>query len=105
MTSTTHIAVDIGTPGRREAERLSRAIVEDRLAAGTRLTGGPSHYRWEGRIYDEEYWTVTAFTVEELFEALRERVSELHSDDLPGITYTEIGGTEEFLGWIREETR
>jgi periplasmic divalent cation tolerance protein len=105
MTSTTPIEVSVGAPGEREAKRISRALVEDRLAAGTRLSGGPSHYHWEGRIYDEEYWTVTAFTVEERFEALCERVSELHSDDLPGITYTDIDGTDEFLGWIREETR
>jgi uncharacterized protein involved in tolerance to divalent cations len=101
----THIAVDVGAPGEREAKRISRAIVEERLAAGTRLAGGPSHYHWEGRIYDEEYWTVTAFTVEEHFDALCDLVRDLHSDALPGITYTEIGGTEEFLGWITDETR
>ena len=101
----THIAVDIGVPGEREAERLSRALVEERLVAGTRLTGGPSHYWWEGEVEDEEYWTVTAFTVEELFEDLCNLVRDLHSDDLPGITYTGIDGTDEFLGWIADETR
>ena len=101
----THISVDVGVPGEREAERISRALVEERLAAGTRLTVGPSHYWWDDEVYDEEYWTITAFTVEERFEALRELVDELHSDDLPGVTYTEIGGTDEFLGWITEETR
>ncbi|MFC5971835.1 divalent-cation tolerance protein CutA [Halomarina salina] len=101
----THIAVEIGTPDEREAEDISMALVEERLVAGTRLTSGPSHYHWEGAVYDEEYCSITAFTLEEHFEALCEVVRDLHSDDLPGITYTDIDGTDEFLQWITDETR
>ncbi|MFW5974519.1 MAG: divalent-cation tolerance protein CutA, partial [Natrialbaceae archaeon] len=87
---TTFLAVRIGVPGEERAHELSRALVEKRLAAGTRTSSGLSHYRWEGEIHERTYWTVTAFTTASNLDALYDLVAERHSDDLPGITHTEI---------------
>ena len=40
-----HIAVRIGVPDEADAGALSRTLVEKRIAAGTRITDGVSHYR------------------------------------------------------------
>lgn len=96
----TYIAVSIGVPDEADAQRLSRALVENRIAAGTRTSSGVSHYRWEGEIHEQMYWTVTAFTMSSQLELLYDLVFVQHDDDLPGITYTEIDATDEFLQWI-----
>jgi periplasmic divalent cation tolerance protein len=99
-----HIAVSIGVPDKADARELSRTLVEERIAAGTRTASGLSHYRWEGEVHERTYWTVTAFTTESRLDALYEHVGERHEDDLPGITYTEIEASDEYLDWIDEQT-
>ncbi|SFB84119.1 Uncharacterized protein involved in tolerance to divalent cations [Halobiforma haloterrestris] len=97
-----HLAVRIGVPDESDATELSRLLVENRLAAGTRITSGTSHYRWDGEVAERTYWTVTAFTHSAQLSALYEFVEKRHEDDLPGITYTEIDADDEYLRWIRD---
>ena len=99
-----HIAVSIGVPDEDDANELSRTLVEERIAAGTRTASGVSHYRWEGEVHERTYWTVTAFTTETQLDRLYDHVGERHDDDLPGITYTEIEAEDAYLDWIEEQT-
>jgi len=99
-----HIAVRTGVPDEADAEALSRTLVKKRIPAGTRITDGVSHYRWEGEVHERHYWTVTAFTTTDELPPLYELVERSHSDDLPGITYTEIDASEEYLDWTGEQT-
>lgn len=99
-----YVAVSIGVPDEGDAHRLSRTLVEERLAAGTRTSSGTSHYRWDGAVRERTDWTVTAFTTTEHLDRLYDLVGDSHDDDLPGITYTEIGANEAFRAWIDEET-
>lgn len=69
----------------------------------------PHHRRGEslplgGKIHERHYWTVTAFTTTDELPPLYELVERSHSDDLPGITYTEIDASEEYLDWTGEQT-
>lgn len=99
-----YYAVRIGVPDEDDARQLSRTLVEERLAAGTRTSSGVSHYRWDGSVHERTYWTVTAFTTGDQLEVLRDLVTSTHEDDLPGITYTEIDASEEYLQWIDDQT-
>jgi len=99
-----YLAVRIGVPDEAAAHRLSRTLVEERIAAGTRLSSGTSHYWWEGSVQERVYWTVTAFTTSDHLGALYDLVDDDHSDDLPGITHTEIDARDEYLAWIDRHT-
>jgi periplasmic divalent cation tolerance protein len=104
LSAVNHIAVSIGVPDADDARELSRTLVEECIAAGTRTSSGVSHYRWEGEVHERTYWTVTAFTTESRLDALYDHVGERHDDDLPGITYTEIDAQDAYLDWIEEQT-
>lgn len=99
-----YLAVSIGVPDEEAAKRLSKTLVEERIAAGTRTSSGTSHYWWEGTLHEQMYWTVTAFTTADHLEVLTETVDVEHPDELPGVTYTEIDAREEFLQWIESNT-
>lgn len=101
----THLAVSIGVPDETDARELSRTLVEERIAAGTRIASGTSHYRWDGAVRERRYWTVVAFTTADNLEALYVLIDELHPDDLPGVTYVEIDARDEYLQWIEDRTR
>jgi periplasmic divalent cation tolerance protein len=49
------------------------------------------------------YWTITAFTMSSQLERLYDVVLAQHDDDLPGITYTEIDASDEYLRWIETQ--
>ncbi|SDJ93275.1 divalent cation tolerance protein [Halovenus aranensis] len=98
------LAVSAGLPTEADATELSRTLVEERLAAGTRIVPGTSHYRWEGTVHERRYWTVHAFTTAANLAAIYDLVEAISDDDLPGVTYNEIDASDEYLDWIDAQT-
>lgn len=99
-----YLAVSVGLPTEAAAAELSRTLVEERLAAGTRTVSGTSHYRWEGTVHERRYWTVLAFTTDTHVDTICDLVDALSEDDLPGVTYSEIDAPDEYLAWIDAQT-
>lgn len=92
---------------RDEAERIGRALVEEKLAACVNLLGGmTSIYRWQGAVETAEETVLIAKTQAHLFDRLASRVKELHSYSVPCIVELPIArGNPDYLGWLRDETR
>jgi len=90
-----------------EAPGLARTLVEERLVACVNLaTGLRSIYWWKGKIQDEPEVLCIMKTRSARFEALRSRVKELHSYEVPEIIALPIlAGHEPYLEWITENTR
>jgi periplasmic divalent cation tolerance protein len=90
-----------------EGERIARALVGERLAACVNLVPGVhSVYRWRGAVQSDAEVLLVIKTVSERFDALRARVRELHSYELPELVCIEpSGGEEEYLAWIVAETQ
>jgi periplasmic divalent cation tolerance protein len=89
-----------------EGERLARALVEERLAACVNMVPGVrSVYRWRGAVQAEPEVLLVIKTVRERFSALRARLRELHSYELPELVCLEpAGGDEEYLAWLVAES-
>jgi periplasmic divalent cation tolerance protein len=89
-----------------EAERIGEAVVDERLAACANvLDGMRSIFRWEGSVHKGREAILILKTREDLLEALKERVVELHSYDLPCVVALPIAdGHAPYLDWIVTET-
>lgn len=85
-----------------EAERLSAALVERRLAACVQVVGPiSSHYRWQGKIERSQEWLCLAKTEASRYPALEAMIAELHSYDEPEIVATPIvAGSQGYLDWV-----
>lgn len=69
-----------------EAERIGRAVVEERLAACINILGPVrSIYRWQGKIETAEEVAAIFKTHHWRADALIERIAQLHSYDTPCI--------------------
>ena len=69
-----------------EAERISRLVVEERLAACANiLSPVRSIYRWQGKIEAADEAAAIFKTHHWRSDALMERIAELHSYDIPCI--------------------
>ena len=89
-----------------EATRLARTIVRERLAACANvLPRMHSVYWWEGEIGEADESVVLFKTRRDRFEALAQRVKELHSYDCPCVVALPVeGGLPDYLGWISAES-
>ena len=89
-----------------EGKTIGRALVEDRLAACVNVIPGMvSVYRWEGALEEAQEAVLIAKTRTEKFDALANRVAEIHPYDTPCAIRLDIaGGLPPFLRWIAEET-
>jgi periplasmic divalent cation tolerance protein len=89
-----------------EAKKIAQALVEERLAACANIMAGhESIYHWQGKIETAREVVVILKTREDLFDALKARVLELHSYDCPCIVAMPIEkGHQAFLEWVEEET-
>src|SRR5437764_8101612 len=67
-----------------EAERIGRIMIEERLVACVNILGSiRSIYRWQGAVQTADEIAAIFKTDHEQADALIERVSTLHSYDVP----------------------
>jgi periplasmic divalent cation tolerance protein len=65
-----------------------------------------STYRWKERVEQESERQVIMKTTRSRVAALRARVKELHSYEVPEFVVIPVQeGSEEYLKWISESTR
>jgi periplasmic divalent cation tolerance protein len=93
-------------PDAETAARIARALVEERLAACVnRLPGVTSTYRWQGEIHEDAEVLLVIKTTPERFDALRDRLAELHPYEVPELVALEIAdGLLAYLAWLVRET-
>lgn len=89
-----------------EAYRISKALVEGRLAACVNiLSPVRSIYRWEGKMWDEKECLLVIKTQKKHFELIEKKVKSLHSYSVPEIIGLTIEkGDEPYLSWLYENT-
>ncbi|HEX6938921.1 MAG TPA: divalent-cation tolerance protein CutA [Longimicrobiales bacterium] len=91
-------------PDRETAERLVRALVEERLVAcGNIVPGLTSIYRWQGAIECESEVLVILKTAVEAVPALLARAPALHPYAVPELLVLPVeAGHRPYLEWVRE---
>ena len=90
-----------------EAERIGRAMVEERLAACINILGETrSIYRWQSEIETTTECAAILKTSASCADRLVRRIAELHSYETPAITVWPIAHTPTaYADWVREQVR
>ena len=90
----------------REAARIGRQMVEERLAACVNILGPVrSFYRWQGEVEEAEEVAAIFKTSSEVVDKLLVRVAELHSYDVPCITTAPIDKVlRNYAAWVEDST-
>lgn len=88
------------------AERVVRAVVEERLAAcGNIVPGVTSIFRWEGDVQRETEVLVVLKTTAAQAEALMTRARELHPYDVPELLSLRVdAGHKPYIAWVEQST-
>lgn len=101
-----HVVVLVTGPSAEEAERIGRALVEERLAACANLIPSiSSTYWWKGKVEEASEALLVMKTRQDLLERLTARVRALHSYTVPEVIALPIlGGNPDYLKWIDDST-
>jgi periplasmic divalent cation tolerance protein len=85
-----------------EAERIARALVEERLAACASLIPSVrSIYRWEDKVEESSEVMLLVKTDIGQLAALEARIRELHSYDTPEFLVLPVeAGSNGYLNWL-----
>lgn len=88
-----------------QAERIARALVEQRLAACVNIVpGARSIYRWKGQIEDAAEWLLIIKSRRDLMEQLRAAIGKIHSYEVPELLAVPVvDGSESYLAWVDRE--
>ena len=97
----------VTAPDEAVAERITRTLVEERLAAcGNIVPRIRSIYRWDDAVQQDDEVLVILKTERARVELLRERVVALHPYDVPEVLVLPIlGGHAPYLEWVARSTR
>ena len=90
-----------------ESKKIARALVESRLAACVNIVSKiESVYRWEGMVEEAQEYLLFIKTTAEAFPAVREKIQQLHSYDVPEcIAISVEEGSPSYLKWIEDSVR
>ena len=101
-----YIVVFITAGSKEEARKISRGLLEEKLAACVNILPGlESHFWWQGKIDSAKEALLVIKTKKELFNKLAKKVKSLHSYSVPEIIALPIvTGNTEYLNWINDST-
>ncbi len=101
-----YIQIATTTSNKEEANKIANTLVEKKLAACVQILGSiESIYKWKGKIEKANEFLCLIKS-----KAIKEKeiifmIKSLHSYEIPEIIVTPIiGGNEDYLKWIDEET-
>ncbi|MCL4207749.1 MAG: divalent cation tolerance protein CutA [Pirellulaceae bacterium] len=100
------LQVTTTTANKSDAERIARALVENRLAACVQISGPiTSVYRWQDTVETASEWLCTIKTIDTNYPQVESTIRQLHTYDEPEIIALPIvAGSATYLEWLRTES-
>lgn len=97
----------VTTPGRKVSEKLSKGLVENRLAACVNRVGGiQSRYRWKGKVETAREELLLIKTRRDRLSRLTRWVKAHHPYTVCEVIALPIaGGNSDYLRWIDQSLK
>jgi periplasmic divalent cation tolerance protein len=85
------------------AEKIAKALVQERLAACVNVSQVRSYFSWDGKLSDEPEELMIIKTQARMVDKIGARIKELHSYQVPEIIVVPIaGGDRCYLDWVSQ---
>ena len=101
----TYSIVMTACKSRKEAKKISDALLKKKLAACVKTSSVRSSYWWKGRIENSNEVLVSITTAKKNVARIMSAVKKMHSYEVPEIVEVPIRkGDEKYLRWVRDVT-
>lgn len=101
-----YVSVYTTLPNEDITENIADKLIKERLVACVNYFPIKSIYRWKGKIEKDDEYALIMKSKKSLYSVLENRLKELHPYEIPAIvTYELDKGLDDYLFWIKEETK
>ena len=90
-------------PSMEHAERITRGVIDAKLAACVLVTDVKSFYNWEGQLNeDDEVVTILKTSTEKVAD-LEKYITTNHDYDVPAIISFQANANERYGNWLGQQ--
>ena len=92
-------------PNKEHAERITRGVIDAKLAACVLVTDVKSFYNWEGKLnQDDEVVTILKTSTDKVTD-LEKYIETNHDYDVPAIISFQASANENYGNWLEQQIR
>ena len=92
-------------PNKEHAERITRGVINAKLAACVLVTDVKSFYNWEGKLNeDDEVVTILKTSTDKATE-LQKYIETNHEYDVPAIISFRANANQSYGNWLEQQVR
>ena len=90
-------------PSKEHAERITRGVIDAKLAACVLVTDVKSFYNWEGKLNeDDEVVTILKTSTDKVAD-LEKYIETNHDYDVPAIILIKAKANESYGNWLNDQ--
>ena len=90
-------------PNKEHAERITRGVIDAKLAACVLVTDVKSFYNWEGQLNEDDEVVTLLKTSTNNAAALEIYISTNHDYDVPAIISFQANANESYGNWLNDQ--
>ena len=100
------IAVFTTTDSLEEARKLTKTLVEQKLAACAQISEIESFYTWENDVQNDQEFRIMFKTTKDKYKDVEKSILKIHSYDLPAIYAVDVDELHKPYGdWVNESIK
>ena len=100
------IAVFTTTDSLEEARKLTKSLVEQKLAACAQISEIESFYTWDKEVQNDQEFRIMFKTTKDKYKDVEKAILKIHSYDLPAIYAVDVDELYKPYGdWINESIK
>ena len=92
-------------PNKEHAERITRGVIDAKLAACVLVTDVKSFYNWEGKLNEyDEVITILKTSTDKVAD-LEKYIATNHDYDVPAIISFQANANQSYGNWLEQQVR
>ena len=90
-------------PNKEHAERITRGVIDAKLAACVLVTDVKSFYNWEGQLNEDDEVVAILKTSIEKVDDLEKYIETNHAHDVPAIISFQANANQIYGNWLGQQ--
>ena len=92
-------------PSKEHAERITRGVIDAKLAACVLVTDVKSFYNWGGKLNEDDEVVTLLKTLTDKVEMLEKYIETNHDYDVPAIISFKANANQSYGNWLSSEIK
>ncbi|MFT7579919.1 MAG: periplasmic divalent cation tolerance protein [Myxococcota bacterium] len=107
MKSSRKVRVVLVTCPSKDANRIARTVLEERLVACVNVVSGvKSLYWWKDKLQEDKETLLVLKTPANCYASLEQRLTEIHPYDVPEVLSMDVAeGLDTYMSWVGDSAR